>query len=159
MPCCNCVVIKTIFHKKTNVACKNGLWNCFVSLLTLYLLSIISLFHDTRLFKLTFRVTFRYVASLVQVVFVSLKENIVTYSFAFFLKKCLFSFIFVFQTHIYFTTNRYVKKCPSSIWCWDSNSRPLEHESPSITNRPGLPPMSMCISGFENAPCTIDFYC
>ena len=23
-------------------------------------------------------------------------------------------------------------------WCWDSNSRPLEHESPPITTRPGL---------------------
>ena len=34
----------------------------------------------------------------------------------------------------------YVKKCPSSIRCWDSNSRPLEHEPPPITTRPGLPP-------------------
>ena len=25
------------------------------------------------------------------------------------------------------------EKCPSSIWCWDSNPRPLEHESPRIT--------------------------
>ena len=33
-----------------------------------------------------------------------------------------------------------VKKCPSSIWCWDLNSRPLEYESPPITIRPGLPP-------------------
>ena len=32
----------------------------------------------------------------------------------------------------------YVKKCPSNIWCWDSNPRPLEHESPPITTRPGL---------------------
>ena len=24
--------------------------------------------------------------------------------------------------------------------CWDSNPRPLEHESPPITTRPGLPP-------------------
>ena len=31
-----------------------------------------------------------------------------------------------------------VKKCPSSIRCWDLNSRPLEHESPLITTRPGL---------------------
>ena len=31
-------------------------------------------------------------------------------------------------------------KCPSSIWCRDLNSQPLEHESP-ITTRPGLPPM------------------
>ena len=33
-----------------------------------------------------------------------------------------------------------VKKYPSSMRCWDSNPRPLEHESPSITTRPGLPP-------------------
>ena len=33
-----------------------------------------------------------------------------------------------------------VKKCLSIIWCRDSNPRPLEHESPSITTRPGLPP-------------------
>ena len=46
-----------------------------------------------------------------------------------------------FQTNITnFTTNMYVKKCPSSIRCWDSNSRPLEHEPPPITTRPGLPP-------------------
>ena len=29
----------------------------------------------------------------------------------------------------------YVKKCPSSIWCQDSNPRPSEHESPTITAR------------------------
>ena len=45
----------------------------------------------------------------------------------------LFSFIFVVSI---FTTNN-VKKCPSSICCWDSNSQPLEHESPHITSRPG----------------------
>ena len=37
-------------------------------------------------------------------------------------------------------TNRYVKKCPSSIWCKDTNSRPLKHESPPIATRPGLSP-------------------
>ena len=31
-----------------------------------------------------------------------------------------------------------VKKCPSSLRCWDSNSHPLESESPPITTRPGL---------------------
>ena len=31
---------------------------------------------------------------------------------------------------------------PSSIRCWDSNPQPLEHGSPTITTRPGLPPMS-----------------
>ena len=53
----------------------------------------------------------------------------------------LFHLLPSFQTHITnFTTNMYVKKCPSSIWCRDLNSRPLEHESPPITTRPGLPP-------------------
>ena len=43
-----------------------------------------------------------------------------------------------FQTH--FTANMYVKKCPSRIRSRDSNSQPLEHESPLITTRPGLLP-------------------
>ena len=30
------------------------------------------------------------------------------------------------------------EKCPFSIWCWDSNLWPSEHESPPITTRPGL---------------------
>ena len=49
---------------------------------------------------------------------------------------CLFP---PFQTNItIFTTNKW-EKCPSSKRCWDLNPRPLEHESPSITTRPGLP--------------------
>ena len=49
-------------------------------------------------------------------------------------------FFIYFQTNItIFTTNKR-EKCPSSIWCLDSNPRPLEHESPAITTRPGLPP-------------------
>ena len=52
----------------------------------------------------------------------------------------LFSFIFVFSNTKYnFTTNK-CEKFPSSIRCRDSNSRPLEHESPPITTRPGLKP-------------------
>ena len=27
---------------------------------------------------------------------------------------------------------------PSSLWCWDSNPQPLEHESSPITTRPEL---------------------
>ena len=44
-----------------------------------------------------------------------------------------------FQTYIntIFTTNQ-CEKCPSSIQYWDSNPRPLEHESSPITTRPGL---------------------
>ena len=33
-----------------------------------------------------------------------------------------------------------VNKCPSSIRSWDLNPRPLEHESPTINTKPGLPP-------------------
>ena len=46
-----------------------------------------------------------------------------------------------FQTTIItnFTTNK-CEKCPSSIRCQDLNSHPLEHISPPITTRPGLPP-------------------
>ena len=42
------------------------------------------------------------------------------------------------QTTI-FTTNK-CEKCPSSKWHWDSNTQPLEHESPPLTTGPGLPP-------------------
>ena len=31
----------------------------------------------------------------------------------------------------------YMKICPSSIWCWNSNPRPSEHEYPPITTRSG----------------------
>ena len=44
------------------------------------------------------------------------------------------------QTHITIFTANKCEKCPSRIWCRDSNLRPLEHESPPITTRPGLPP-------------------
>ena len=40
--------------------------------------------------------------------------------------------------------------CPSSIWCRDSNSLPLKHESPPITTRPELPPTkNKCESLFQ----------
>ena len=43
-----------------------------------------------------------------------------------------------------FTTNQCENmSCPSSIRCRDSNPRPLERESPPITTRPGLPPISI----------------
>ena len=51
----------------------------------------------------------------------------------------LFHLFSSFQTHIQNFTSMW-KKCPSSIWCRDSNSRPLEHEYPPIITRPGLPP-------------------
>ena len=36
-----------------------------------------------------------------------------------------------------------LKKCPSSIEHWDSNTRPSECESPPISTRQGLPPYSV----------------
>ena len=38
------------------------------------------------------------------------------------------------------TTNKYMKKCPSSIRCQDLNARPLDHDSLPITTRSGLLP-------------------
>ena len=52
-----------------------------------------------------------------------------------------FYFIFgLFKQTIQFLQQINVKKCPSSIWCQDSNPRPFTHESSPITTRPGLPP-------------------
>ena len=64
-----------------------------------------------------------------------------------------FSFYFKLFKHTlqFFTTNKYVRKCSSSIWCQDSNSRPLKHESPPITTRPGLIFIEfLCFDGFNN---------
>ena len=52
-----------------------------------------------------------------------------------------FNLLSSFQTQIKILQQMNVKKCPSSIRCRDSNSQPLEHESPTITTRPGLPPV------------------
>ena len=50
-----------------------------------------------------------------------------------------FQFIFgLFQTNINTILHQInVKKCPSSIQCWDSNPRPSEHVSAPITTGPG----------------------
>ena len=45
-----------------------------------------------------------------------------------------------FQTNITVFTINTREKSPSSIRCKDSNPQSLEHESPPITTRPGLPP-------------------
>ena len=47
-----------------------------------------------------------------------------------------FHFFSSFQTSITILTKNKCEKCPSSTWCWDSNSQLLEHESPTITTRP-----------------------
>ena len=54
-----------------------------------------------------------------------------------------FSFIFVFSNKLQCLQQIYVKKCPSSIWCSDSNPRPSGNESPPIITWPGLLP-SLC---------------
>ena len=50
----------------------------------------------------------------------------------------LLSFIFGLfkQTSLQFLQQIYVRRYPSSLWCRDSNLRPLEHESPPMTARP-----------------------
>ena len=53
----------------------------------------------------------------------------------------LFHLFSSFATTVQFLQQINVKKCSSSIQCWDSNPLPLEHESPPITTRPGLPPI------------------
>ena len=63
----------------------------------------------------------------------------------FFLKKgptqASFSFIFgLLNQPIHFLQKINVKKCPSRIWCQDSNPQPFEHELSPITTRRGLPP-------------------
>ena len=45
----------------------------------------------------------------------------------------------LFKTTLQFLQQINLKKCPSSIWCWDLNPQPSEHESPPRTTRPGLP--------------------
>ena len=54
----------------------------------------------------------------------------------------ILSFIFGLfkQTSSQFLQQIYMKKCQSSIRCWDSNPQPSMHESPTMTTRPGLPP-------------------
>ena len=52
-----------------------------------------------------------------------------------------FLFIFsLFEQTIEMLQQINVKKCPSSIRCWDLISQPLEYQSSPITTRPGLPP-------------------
>ena len=50
----------------------------------------------------------------------------------------LFHLFLVFS--LQFLQQIYVKKCPSSTRCRDSNPRPLDREPLPITTRPGLPP-------------------
>ena len=41
-----------------------------------------------------------------------------------------FVYFRLFKQTLQFLQQICVKKCPSSIWCWDSNPQPSGHESP-----------------------------
>ena len=57
-----------------------------------------------------------------------------------------YSFIFVFSNaHNKLYNKKVSEKMSSIIWCWDSNSWPLEHESPPIITRPGLRPIQVVV--------------
>ena len=75
--------------------------------------------------------------------------------FVCFLKMCqpqhLFHLFSSLQTYIAIFTTNICEKCPSSIRCRDSNSQPLEQQSPPITTRPGLRLVRICIIGFDNS--------
>ena len=51
--------------------------------------------------------------------------------------RSIFIYFRSFQT-IQFLQQINVKKYPSSILRWDSNSQPSDYESPPLTTRPGL---------------------
>ena len=55
-------------------------------------------------------------------------------------RPTLASFTFIislFNQNSNFSAN-HCEKCHPSSWWWDSNSQPLEYESPPLTTRPGL---------------------
>ena len=74
----------------------------------------------------------------------NLYADLIPIFLALFLKKGyprpLFRLFSSFQTNITNLTTDISEKCPSSIWCRDSNPQPSEQESPPLTTRPGLPP-------------------
>ena len=51
--------------------------------------------------------------------------------------------LYLFSTHAVICCNELTFKNPSSIRCQDINSRPHNHESPSITTGPGFPRSSL----------------
>ena len=54
-----------------------------------------------------------------------------------------FIYFRLFKHTLQFLQQINVKKCPFSIQCQHSYSRPLEHKSPPIATRPGLPPIKL----------------
>ena len=66
----------------------------------------------------------------------------------------------LFHLFSYFQTNTTIlqpidmKKCQSSIRCWDSNPQSSKYESPPITTRPGLlPKLTRCFSAVDSIKC------
>ena len=49
-----------------------------------------------------------------------------------------FVYFRLFKQTLQFSQQINVKKCSSSIQCWDSNSQPSDYETPPLTTRPGL---------------------
>ena len=47
-----------------------------------------------------------------------------------------FAYVCLFKQTLQFLQQIIAKKCPSSIWRWDSNSQPSDYESPPLTTRP-----------------------
>ena len=60
--------------------------------------------------------------------FATLTKNSIAYDGRHTWKNEIFFFIF-----FVFSNNFYMWKCPSSIWWWDSNPQPSEHESLPVT--------------------------
>ena len=56
------------------------------------------------------------------------------------LPRPLFVYFCLFNQTLQFLQQMEVKKWHSN-WCWESNPRPSEHESPPKTTRPRLPPL------------------
>ena len=75
---------------------------------------------------------------------------LILHPFKMFLKdqpQSLFHLFPVFSNKQYNFYNKSMWKmsCPSGLWCWDSNPRPLEHDSSPIITRPVLPPVQNVI--------------
>ena len=67
--------------------------------------------------------------------------------------QTLIFFIWTFPSHFFIQTLQFlqqinVKKCPSSIWWWDSKPRPSKYESPPITTKPHSCPEQNLSPGF-----------
>ena len=67
------------------------------------------------------------------------------------LLRPLFHLFSVFSNtqYIFYNKSMWKMSCPFSIWCWDSNPQPLEHESSPITTVPGTPLVDFLVAAFS----------